>query len=79
MKRCAWAEKSEFSKSYQGYERGRAVKDDVKFFEILILEGFKTGLSWDYVLRKRAGFAQILDGLDAKRSLAMTRQSFKAF
>ena len=50
MKRCAWAEKSEFSKSYQGYERGRAVKDDKKFFEMLILEGFQAGFNWDYVL-----------------------------
>ncbi|WP_258031459.1 hypothetical protein [Campylobacter concisus] len=28
MKRCAWAEKSEFSRSYQGCERSRAVKED---------------------------------------------------
>ena len=67
MKRCAWAKKSEFSRSYQDYEWGRAVKDDEKFFEMLILEGFQAGLSWDYVLRKRAGLAQILDGFDAKK------------
>ena len=67
MKRCAWAKKSEFSKSYHDYEWGRAVKDDNKFFEMLILEGFQAGLSWDYVLRKRAGLAQILDGFDAKK------------
>ena len=40
MKRYAWASKSEFSRSYQGCERGRAAKDDKKFFEMLILEGF---------------------------------------
>ena len=67
MKRCAWADKSEFSKSYHDCEWGRAVKDDKKFFEMLILEGFQAGLSWDYVLRKRAGLAQILDGFDAKK------------
>ena len=67
MKRCAWAEKSEFSRSYQGCERGRAVKDDKKFFEMLILEGFQAGFSWDYVLRKRARLAQILDGFKAKK------------
>ena len=67
MKRCAWAEKSEFSRSYHDFEWGRAVKDDKKFFEMLILEGFQAGLSWDYVLRKRAGLAQILDGFDAKK------------
>lgn len=53
--------------SYQGCEWGRAVRDDKKFFEMLILEGFQAGLSWDYVLRKRAGLAQILDGFDAKK------------
>ena len=67
MKRCAWAKKSEFSRSYHDCEWGRAVKDDKKFFEMLILEGFQAGLSWDYVLRKRAGLAQILDGFDAKK------------
>ena len=67
MKRCAWADKSEFSKSYHDCEWGRVVKDDKKFFEMLILEGFQAGLSWDYVLRKRAGLAQILDGFDAKK------------
>ena len=67
MKRCVWAKKSEFSKSYHDCEWGRAVKDDKKFFEMLILEGFQAGLSWDYVLRKRAGLAQILDGFDAKK------------
>ena len=67
MKRCAWAKKSEFSRSYQGCECGRAVKDDKKFFEMLVLESFQAGLSWDYVLRKRAGLAQILDGFDAKK------------
>ena len=45
MKRCAWAKKSEFSKSYHDCEWGRAVKDDKKFFEMLILEGFQAGLS----------------------------------
>lgn len=67
MKRCAWAEKSEFSRSYQGCEWGRAVKDDKKFFEMLILEGFQAGLRWDYVLRKRAELAKMLDGFDAKK------------
>ena len=67
MKRCGWADKSEFSRRYHDCEWGRAVKDDKKFFEMLILEGFQAGLSWDYVLRKRAGLAQILDGFDAKK------------
>ena len=34
---------------------------------MLILDGFQAGLSWDYVLRKIAGLAQILDGFDAKK------------
>jgi len=34
---------------------------------MLILEGFQAGLSWDYVLRKRARLTQILDGFEAKK------------
>ena len=41
MKRCVWAKKSEFSKSYHDREWGRVVKDDKKFFEMLILDGFE--------------------------------------
>lgn len=67
MKRCAWAEKSEFSKSYHDFEWGRAVKDDKKFFEMLILEGFQAGFSWDYVLRKGRIWLKFLDGFEAKK------------
>lgn len=42
MKRCAWAEKSEFSRSYHDFEWGRAVKDDKKFFEMLIFRGLSS-------------------------------------
>ena len=34
---------------------------------MLILEGFQAGLSWDYVLRKRARLTQILDGFETEK------------
>ena len=38
------------------------VHDDVKLFELVILEGAQAGLSWDTVLQKRARYREAFDG-----------------
>jgi DNA-3-methyladenine glycosylase I len=43
---------------------GRAVHDDVKLFEMLILEGMQAGLTWLTVLNKREAFREAFDGFD---------------
>ena len=40
------------------------VHDDRLWFEFLILEGAQAGLSWDTILKKRAGYRKALDGFD---------------
>ena len=44
---------------------GACPHDDHRLFEMLVLEGFQAGLSWECVLNKRDGFRQAFDGLDA--------------
>lgn len=46
MKRCSWAESNDLEKEHHDTEWGVPVKEDGFLFEILILEGVQSGLSW---------------------------------
>ncbi|MCL5981029.1 MAG: DNA-3-methyladenine glycosylase I [Firmicutes bacterium] len=52
---------------YHDNEWGRAVHDDRKLFEMLILEGAQAGLSWITVLKKREAYREAFDGFDPKK------------
>ncbi len=41
--------------------------DDARLFEMLLLESFQAGLSWECVLNKRENFRRAFDGFDAHR------------
>lgn len=56
MKRCGWAEKNERERDYHDREWGIPVTDDRLHFEMIILEGAQSGLSWATILAKRAGY-----------------------
>lgn len=49
---------------YHDEEWGVPVHDDHKLFEMLILESFQAGLSWECILNKREAFRQAFDGFD---------------
>lgn len=46
----------EYYALYHDEEWGVPVYDDVRLFEMLILEGAQAGLSWETVLKKREGY-----------------------
>lgn len=50
--RCEWAT-SDILINYHDAEWGVPVHDDFKLFEMLVLESFQAGLSWEIVLKKR--------------------------
>lgn len=56
MKRCGWAEKNERERDYHDREWGIPVTDDRLHFEMIILEGAQSGLSWATILAKREGY-----------------------
>ena len=56
MKRCGWAEKNERERDYHDREWGVPVTDDRLHFEMIILEGAQSGLSWATILAKREGY-----------------------
>lgn len=69
--RCAWCNpKNEAYVRYHDEEWGRPLYDDKKFYELLLLECFQAGLSWECVLNKREGFRAAFDGFDIDKVIA---------
>ena len=62
-KRCAWA-RNPLAVRYHDREWGVPVRNDRRLFEFLILEGAQAGLSWDTILKKRAGYRRAFAGFD---------------
>ena len=63
--RCRWANpKNPLYIEYHDNEWGVPVHDDKGFFEMLVLEGFQAGLSWECILNKREAFRKAFDGFD---------------
>jgi DNA-3-methyladenine glycosylase I len=69
--RCCWANpKNENYIRYHDEEWGIPVYDDHKLFEMLILECFQAGLSWECVLNKREAFREAFDDFDLEKVCA---------
>ena len=65
--RCSWAGDTQIYIDYHDNEWGRPVHDDIKLFEMLILEGAQAGLSWITILKKREAYRKAFDGFDPKK------------
>ncbi len=67
-KRCQWANpKNERYIRYHDEEWGVPVYDDHKLFEMLVLESFQAGLSWECVLNKQESFRKAFDDFDLEK------------
>ena len=65
MNRCKWVNlKNEMYIDYHDNEWGKEEHDDRMLFELLILEGFQAGLSWECILNKREYFREAFDNFD---------------
>ena len=59
LPRCSWVNlQNPLYVKYHDCEWGKPVHDDHRLFEMLLLESFQAGLSWETVLNKRAAFKQ---------------------
>ena len=64
-KRCKWCNlKNELYIKYHDEEWGRPNFDEKYLYEMLILESFQAGLSWECVLNKRESFRKAFDNFD---------------
>lgn len=65
MTRCHWCNtNSPLYVAYHDTEWGVPVHDDRKLFEMLLLESFQAGLSWECILNKREAFRKAFDGFN---------------
>lgn len=64
MKRCHWVTDDPLYQEYHDLEWGVPVHDDIKLFEMLILEGAQAGLSWLTILKRRKTYRVAYDGFD---------------
>ena len=65
MKRCKWCnENNPLYVDYHDNEWGVLNIDDKYLYEMLILESFQAGLSWECVLNKREAFRKAYDDFD---------------
>ena len=55
---------------YHDEEWGHPLRDDKALYELLILESFQAGLSWECVLNKRVAFRAAFDGFDIEKVAA---------
>lgn len=62
--RCDWAGSDPVYVEYHDKEWGVPLHDDLRLFEMLILEGAQAGLSWITILRKRPAYRKAFDGFD---------------
>ena len=65
MKRCTWCNLNNPKYiEYHDNEWGKLNTDEEYLFEMLILESFQAGLSWQCVLNKREAFKEAYDDFD---------------
>ena len=71
MIRCCWCNmKNPLYVKYHDEEWGQPRFDDAYLFEMLLLESFQAGLSWECVLNKRENFRKAFDGFDVEKIAA---------
>ena len=68
LKRCKWCNlKNPIYIKYHDEEWGVPNFDEQYLLEMLILESFQAGLSWECVLGKRVAFRKAFDGFNAEK------------
>ncbi len=78
MKRCKWCNlKNELYVKYHDEEWCKPNFDEQYLFEMLILESFQAGLSWECVLNKREDFRKAFDNFDIDKIVKYDDEKIK--
>ena len=71
MKRCSWCNlNNALYVDYHDNEWGILRTDNAYLFEMLLLESFQAGLSWECILNKRENFRESFDNFDYKKIIS---------
>lgn len=65
--RCGWSISDPLMIDYHDNEWGVPVHDDIKHFEMIVLDGAQAGLSWQTVLKKREAYREAFDNFDFRK------------
>ena len=77
--RCHWVSPTNTTYlRYHDEEWGRPIHDDQLLFEMLILENFQAGLTWECVLNKREAFRRAFDGFDLRKVASYSEEKLTA-
>lgn len=72
-KRCEWVEVgNEAYYRYHDEEWGQPLHDDHQLFELMCMEMYQAGLSWQLVINKREAFHRAFHDYDIEKVAAMT-------
>ncbi|MFC6182499.1 DNA-3-methyladenine glycosylase I [Lactiplantibacillus daowaiensis] len=72
MHRCDWVGHNPLMQAYHDQEWGQPLCEQQPLFELLCLETYQAGLSWQTVLNKRAAFNEDFYHYDIDQVAAMT-------
>lgn len=67
MERCPWCEGFDQYREYHDTEWGVPLRDSLRLFELLNLEGAQAGLSWSTVLKKRDNYRAAFDHFEPEK------------
>ena len=77
--RCAWVGHGKpFYEDYHDHEWGVPVHDDIRHFEMLILEGAQAGLSWETILKRREGYRRAYKNFNPQAVATMSDAELEA-
>ncbi len=71
--RCGWVKMTNpLYVAYHDQEWGKPLHEEQALFELLCLETYQAGLSWETILNKRAAFKQAFHDYDYRKVATMT-------
>lgn len=78
-KRCGWVKMNNpLYVAYHDEEWGQPLHDDQALFELLCLETYQAGLSWETVLNKRQAFREAFHGYHLQAVAEMSDEELEA-
>ena len=78
-KRCfGWQPGKEIYAEYHDTEWGIPCHDDHHLFEMLVLEGAQAGLSWETILKRRAGYRKAFHNFNPLKVASMDDEELEA-
>jgi len=78
MKRCSWVKESNpLYVVYHDEEWGKPLHDEQRLFELLCLETYQAGLSWETILNKREAFKSVFHHYEIDKVAAMSDEALE--